>query len=42
VSKGRRVIRARKAPVFRQVSESISVAPSEEDDEGFVVRLAKD
>jgi hypothetical protein len=42
VSKGRRVIRARKAPVFRQVSESVSVAPSEEDDEGFVVRLAKD
>lgn len=42
VTKGRRVIRARKAPVFRQLSESVSVAPSEEeDDEGFVVRLAQ-
>lgn len=42
VAKGRRVIRARKAPVFRQLSESVSVAPSEEEeDEGFVVRLAQ-
>jgi hypothetical protein len=41
VTKGRRVIRARKAPVFRQLSESVSVAPSEEEDEGFVVRLAQ-
>lgn len=42
VTRGRRVIRARKAPVFRQLSESVSVAPSEEEeDEGFVVRLAQ-